>query len=130
MTGMLAAFLERRFRSRGEDLARPLYLDRNAAAVPVLALQALEREVRRMGGFALRMLDTALAHREGHAPEIAADLRVASRLNAAIGEFVMRLSASSMSAESVRRLAPVLRVARLLEQAPPPDQDAITMTAR
>ena len=112
MTGALAAFLERRFRSRDEDLARPLYLDRNAAAVPALALQALEREVRRMGGFALRLLNTALARREGRAAEITADLRAASRLNIAIGEFVMRLSASSMSPESVQRLALVLRVAR------------------
>ena len=65
-----------------------------------------------MGAIAVRLLGAALTQREGRAAGIAADLRVAIRLNAAIGEFAMRLSASSMSPESVRRLALLLRVAR------------------
>ena len=41
LSGPLVQFLLARFTTADEDAARPRYLDRNVAAVPVLALQAL-----------------------------------------------------------------------------------------
>jgi phosphate:Na+ symporter len=112
MTDRLAAFLRRRFRSAEEDEARPRYLDDNAAAVPALALSALEREVRRLGAIALRLARTVLADVPGSLAAVARDARVAARLSRAVGRFVVRLNAASMAPETARRLPLILRVAR------------------
>jgi len=111
----LERFLLRRFRSSDEDEARPVHLDDNALAVPALALDALEREVRRLGAVALRLARTVVPAEAGRALPELRDVRVVDALGRAIGEFVVRLNASSMAPESARRLPVILRVARYYE---------------
>jgi phosphate:Na+ symporter len=55
----MTTFLEARFKSAEEDEGRPRYLDRTVLAVPALALDALERELRRLGGIALATVHDA-----------------------------------------------------------------------
>lgn len=74
--------MKNRFRAAEEDESSPRYLDSNVAAVPALALDALEREVRRMGGIALRMVREAMAG--AAASKLAADQRIVARLNQAV----------------------------------------------
>lgn len=109
LTERLATFLNRRFRSAEEDAARPRFLDANAAAVPALALNAMEREIRRMGGIATRMAATALA---GRGEDLSRQENVVVRLHRAVGEFVARLHRAAMAGESARRLPDMLRLAR------------------
>ena len=59
LSAPLVRFLLARFRSADEDAARPRYLDRNVAAVPVLALQALRHELARMGNLAFALARNA-----------------------------------------------------------------------
>ncbi|MDP2794523.1 MAG: Na/Pi cotransporter family protein [Sulfurisoma sp.] len=109
----MTRFLEGRFRAAEEDEARPRYLDSNVAAVPALALDALEREVRRMGGIALRMMREAMA---GAAQDkLAKDQQIVARLNQEIADFIARLNRAGMSQDSARRLPHILRVARYYE---------------
>jgi phosphate:Na+ symporter len=117
LTHRLAAFLRQRFRTAEEDEARPRYLDDNAAAVPTLALDALEREVRRLGTIALRLARASLAGAPGGLAGVLSDERVVARLHHAIGSFVMRLSAASMEPQSARRLPLILRVLRYYDTA-------------
>ena len=53
--GMLR-MLDKRFRTRKEELGRPHYLDTNSLAIPDLALHALRMELGRTQGFALTAL--------------------------------------------------------------------------
>lgn len=105
--------LGKRFRAAEEDEAKPRYLDGNVAAVPALALDALEREVRRLGGIALRIVREAMAG--AAAGKLAADQRIVAGLNQAVADFISRLSQDSMSPDSAQRLPHVLRVARYYE---------------
>lgn len=109
----LTHFLERRFRTAEEDEARPRYLDANVAEVPALALDALKREVRRMGGIALRMMREALGGATGDS--LARDQQIVAELNRAIAAFIARLNRAGMSPDSAQRLPDILRIARYYE---------------
>lgn len=113
----LTRFLERRFRTAEEDEARPRFIDATVAAVPVLALDAVEREVRRMGGIAGRMMQDALARPAGARPFIERDHAIVDRLNRAVVEFVTHIQRAEMSADTASRLPRILRVARYYETA-------------
>jgi phosphate:Na+ symporter len=113
LVGRLSAFLQRRFRTAEEDEAKPHYLDANVAEVPYLALDALKREVQRMGGIALRMLREAL---DGTASgKLARDQQIVAGLNLAIADFIARLNRGGMSPEGAQRLPDILRIARYYE---------------
>lgn len=114
LVSYLTHFLERRFRTAEEDEARPRYLDANVAEVPALALDALQREVRRMGGIALRMMREALGS-AAEGDRLARDLQIVAGLNLAIAGFVARLNRAGMSPDSAQRLPDILRIARYYE---------------
>jgi phosphate:Na+ symporter len=111
LSDRLAHELGRRFRSGEEDEARPQHLDDNVLAVPALALDALEQEVRRFGGMAVEAARRALTG-EAAPPQ---DPRPSARLGNAIAEFITRLNRQSMGPESARRLPEILRVVRYWE---------------
>ena len=113
LVGHLTRFLERRFRTAEEDESRPRYLDANVAEVPALALDALTREVRRMGGIALRMMRDALGGADGE--HLARDQQIVANLNRAIADFIARLNRGGMSPEGAQRLPGILRIARYYE---------------
>lgn len=111
LANRLGEFLLRRFRTAEEDAARPRYLDAATAQVPALGVEALSREVSRLGSIAVRA-----------AAELAAPVAVQAQtqalararltlgaLDAAIDEFVVRLNRCGMAPETARRLAAVLR---------------------
>jgi phosphate:Na+ symporter len=101
----MARFLEARFTSSEEDEGRPRYLDKTVLAVPALALDALEREVHRVGEIAISIV---------------------RRLNQAIADFVVQLHRTSMSPENARRLPEILRLARYCEAATDAAAEAVS----
>jgi len=109
----LVVFLEARFRSAEEDEARPRHLDDNVLAVPTLALDALDQELRRLGIITLRIVRAALA---GETPR-ASHERSAASLSHAIAQFIANLSRTRMAADSAARLPSLLRIARYYEMA-------------
>lgn len=113
IASQMTQFLEKRFRAAEEDEARPLYLDNNIATVPALALGALEKEVRRMGGIALRMMREAMAGAAGE--KLAADQQIVTRLNQSVADFISRVNQAGMSQKSAQRLPQILRTARYYE---------------
>jgi phosphate:Na+ symporter len=104
----LAQFLQRRFRHREEDLAQPRYLDLNVATVPSLAVDALRRELGRLGGLAV----SAVLGRLAGAPATAGSVPAAASLSHAISGFVARMHRGAMSASSADALARLLRAQR------------------
>lgn len=111
----LGHFLERRFRSVEEDESRPRHLDQTVLAVPALALDALDREVHRLGELSRGAVRAALAGGEPGA--LARYQATVSSLNQAIGDFIVQLNRAGMSPDSASRLAGVLRLARYCESA-------------
>jgi phosphate:Na+ symporter len=117
LAARLTAFLEARFRTAEEDEARPRHLDATVLAVPALALDALQSEVRRIGAVALRMVRAAVAREAGAAPALARDQRIVERLDLAAAAFATRLNRGGMTQESAQRLARILRIERYYETA-------------
>ncbi|HSM21416.1 MAG TPA: Na/Pi symporter, partial [Rubrivivax sp.] len=114
LAGRLARFLEQRFRSGEEDLARPQYLDDSVLAVPALALEALERELRRMGAMALQLIRRA-RDPGASAAALARDQQAVARLNRSIATFIASLNRASMAPETGQRLPLLLRAGRYYE---------------
>lgn len=111
----LTRWLKARFRAREDDEAQPQFLDDNVLQVPSLAVDALTREVARIGHVALRMVHAALAGAEP--PALARDRAVVTQLNAAVEVFVERMNRRAMPQHASERLAQILRVLRYHETA-------------
>lgn len=110
LAGALTRFLEARFRIAEDDLGRPRYLDHNLAAVPELAVIALERELGRMGAMAVDQLRAAMRDHPG--AELARGSVVLDSLRQAIGKFVSGLARTSMDTPTSLKLASLLRLLR------------------
>ena len=134
LAGRLTAWLQQRFRRGEEDEARPRHLDPTVLAVPVLALDALRRELARLRGLAARALRTvlelpALGGSAG-TDEAVAQARLASAhdvargLARAVADFIVRLQRTELGADSAARLPDLLRVARYAEVAVEQAEDA------
>lgn len=108
LAARLTAFLERRFRSGEEDLARPRHLDRNLAAVPDLALSALARELERMGSMAGASMREAMLG--GPRPALEQSMRVLDALRRSIADFVTALHRGAMGEAGAVKLSRLLRV--------------------
>jgi phosphate:Na+ symporter len=111
----LTRWLQQRFRAREEDEAQPQFLDDTVLAVPTLALDALAREVARVGQVAVRMTRSALAGAD--AATLKADHTILTSLDTAIERFVERLRRALMSQTASARLAALLRIQRYHETA-------------
>ncbi len=110
----LTRFLESRFRAAAEDDARPRHIDRTVLAVPTLAIDALEQEVRRMGGLALGCVGSALSSGGGGPGR---QRQSVEALGHAIAEFIVEVNRTGMSSASAERLPELLRAARYYESA-------------
>ena len=107
----MTAFLQTCFRAAEEDEARPRFIDNTVLGVPALVLNALEQEVRNLGGIALRTVYGVL----GPSPAVDGNQRIVALLSRAIAEFIIRLNRSGMSEVSAKRLPQLLRIARYYE---------------
>lgn len=121
LSAPLARFLLRRFRGAEEDLGQPRYLDRNVAAVPELALQALRREMARLGHLALTLATEAAQLGPARLPwapapaqadqQLGRQMQAVEGLQEQIGRFVADLSRAALPGEVARQLPEVLRIA-------------------
>jgi phosphate:Na+ symporter len=111
----LTRWLRNRFREGDEDEANPRHLDDNVLAVPALAIDALAREVGRLGDISRRMVRRAL--RGEPVAVVAQDAAIASSLGSAIERFVERVNRATMSSATSTQLARVLRLQRYHDAA-------------
>lgn len=109
-TRLLVKQLKGRFRSHEEDEARPLYLDRNIAATPVLAFHALAREIERIGNIARRMAKGAMSSEAGPSLQLEADRRILLKLEIEVGNFISLVRRGSLPEELDHVLPNALRV--------------------
>jgi phosphate:Na+ symporter len=117
----LVRFLQSRFQTVEEDELRTHYLDMNVAAVPALALQALRRELARMGHLSLQLateatqLNPTSLPRTVPAPQaetrLARKLAVVEHLQQQIGGFVSQMSRQQLHQDVADKLPELLRIA-------------------
>ena len=114
----LARFLLARFRSAEEDEARARFLDRNVSAVPALALQALRREMTRVGHLAMQLAADATrlappwptpAPQAG--AQLARQLHTLEQLLQQVGTFVSDVSRQALSRDVAEQMPELLRIA-------------------
>lgn len=121
LTNPLAHWLLHRFRTRDEDDGHPRYLDRNVAAIPALALQALRRELARMGQFAVDLAQQAIELNPLVLPwqppaadqdqRLTRQLATVEQLQLHIGTFVSDISRHPMHHDVANQLPELLRIA-------------------
>lgn len=114
MTGLLVRFLEGRFRTAEEDESRPRYLDRNIAATPDLALQALELENKRAAAIARRMAAGVLSAEGSMVNRLEEDRRVLESLSLATAEFIRRAQSGDLPPDLAAAFPQSLRVTQYL----------------
>lgn len=111
LANRLALFLQRRFRTREEEIGQPRYLDTNVASIPSLAADALRREITRVGGYAVGSAWAQAGGYHGQAQRPNEGFAVA-QLGKAVAGFVARLNREPMSAASADTIATLLRAQR------------------
>ena len=112
LAGFILALLARRFRSAEEDQSRPRYLDTTVLAVPALAVEAVNRELVRLGAIALRAARAAVSAERAPATQLLADQAQAGSLAGAIGSFIAELGRHGLSERIASALPDALRAAQ------------------
>lgn len=111
LTNHLARFLMKRFRTQEEEASQPRYIDHNVASVPSLAVDALQRELSRLGNIVL----SAARQRSSPAGVSAADwpkLNPFPALSRAILDFITEVNRQPMQEQTASQIATLLRVYR------------------
>ena len=108
--------LERLFRTREEEAARPRYLDANSLTVPDLAMRALRLELSRSQEFAVAGL-TAITHQPPDEAGVRRETASLQALAPAISDYAHRLSGARLPLALVEQLAHSLCTLRYQETA-------------
>lgn len=110
LAARMTSFLETRFKAAEEDAGRAVFLDKTVLAVPALALDALQREVQRMGQMAIGVVQSAV--HKPDTPSLTPQAVSVTRLNQVIADFIVQLNRAGMSPNSSERQTTILRLAR------------------
>ncbi|MCF8127450.1 MAG: Na/Pi cotransporter family protein [Deltaproteobacteria bacterium] len=112
LTKRLVDFLQKRFLSSEEELAKPRYLDQNVVTTPNLAMEALSLELKRIGEISRRMCGRALGGKKQDIKMQETDRNALDALVNAVGEFAVMMRQNGMP-ESLSKLLPIaMRVSR------------------
>lgn len=114
LTGLLVRRLEKYFRSMEEDESRPRYLDHNVQATPMLAMDALALELRRMGALARHLASVAISTEDSGNKHLASGHRALENLNLAVAEFASGIPRSGVAAAVLNGLPDAQRVGQYL----------------
>lgn len=109
-TNRLVRFLETLFRSVEEDESRPQYLDTTVLSTPALALQALGKELGRIGVIAHRMAKGAISTEGRPGPRLKTDKVVLDRLVDASAAFSNQLQRIHLPPELDNLLPNAMRI--------------------
>ncbi len=105
----LVRFLEKRFVTASESLAKARYLDKTTAAAPMLAVNALILELQRVAGHigdaAKQTLDTDIAN-----TDIELKINAINQLSNVISNFIVNLERTSINEDVTRQLSDLMRV--------------------
>ncbi len=111
LANTLVSWLKNRFKTKDEDLAKPLYLDKHSLSLPSLALHALKKELKRVADYALEMAKDSINF-EAPSNKFAIKDNVIESLNLAIGDYTTELYKQNLTEDITDKLPSVLRVSQ------------------
>ena len=103
-TQRLVTFLKRQFRAAEEDEARPKYLDSTLINTPLLAHEALSKELERIQGISIRMAEDAINTEASLSPRLTKDRFVMDKLIDAVADFTSELRRADLPEEVAEAL--------------------------
>jgi len=103
-TQRLVTFLKRQFRAAEEDEARPKYLDSTLINTPLLAHEALTKELERIQGISIRMAEDAINTEASLSPRLVADRFIMDKLINAAADFTSELRRADLPEEVAEAL--------------------------
>ena len=109
LAARMTHWLSRRFRTQEEVASRPRYLDDSVLALPVMAAQALIREIARLNDMAAQATNAALSVESGDPEIVDADGAVASAIADAISQFIAKLGRGELPQNVATTLPIALR---------------------
>lgn len=113
--GKVASFLEKLFTTQEETLSLPQYLDKTVVETPVIAMEALWKELGRFYSISCELVLLTLKSSTSER-KITTRAEALYSLGRAIDEFVTRVRMENMTAEQLETLPSALRAARYLEE--------------
>jgi phosphate:Na+ symporter len=115
-TKRFAAFMERLFRTAEEDEAQPRFLDKAVIATPTIGVDALVRELGRMGEIACAAAQAALTGGRDVLSSVKGRRIAVRSLALAIGDFVKLLRRRNLPTAAGESLPTVLRGIQYYEE--------------
>ncbi|RTE65088.1 Na/Pi cotransporter family protein [Amphritea opalescens] len=116
LTTPLVAFLEKRFRRADEDLAKARFLDNNILETPLLAIEAMSRELGRVSRMATAVAKQSLDADLADSAPIRAQSLIINKLIVEVGKFSQKLGQQPLSEEIAQILPSTMRVARYFNE--------------
>lgn len=110
----LADFLTTRFLSRDEKLYLPKYLDKNIAAIPVLAVNSIAMELKEIAQRVNLVAKMAVSSVPDNVKEIHDNIVIVRHLSKQVSLFIASLERSTLSVETTKQLASLLRIDQYL----------------
>lgn len=110
----LADFLTTRFLSRDEKLYLPKYLDKNIAAIPVLAVNSIAMELEEIAQRVNLTANMAVSSVPDNVKEIHDNIVIVRHLSKQVSLFIASLERSTLSVETTKQLASLLRIDQYL----------------
>jgi len=117
MTGRLAQFLTRRFRSAEEIEGRPRYLDKTVLVSPALALNAACLELGHIAGIVRGMAKSAISSEFAPGEKLESNQLAVQQLVQEVDSFVSQLGGASLPAHIAEELPKILRCDQYLSTA-------------
>lgn len=116
-TNPMAKWLEKLFHSAEEDASLPQYLDRTVLKTPVLAMDALDRELRRLASLVHGLALAALIDDRTGPERLRRRSDAIATLDEAITEFATSIRMETLPRAAAEALPRALRVSRYLASA-------------
>ena len=107
----LVLWLSHCFKTKYENEAKPVYLDKNALSIPSLALHALYKELQRVGHYSLAMAKESINFETSNA-HMAVKNAVVDKLIIAIGDYSSNLYKQNLTSDVADALPSILRISQ------------------
>ena len=107
----LVIWLSHRFKTKDEDEAKPMYLDKNALSIPSLALHALTKELQRVSHYSLAMAKDSLNF-DNTSNNMKVKDAVVEKLTIAIGDYTSDLYKQNLTKDVADALPVILRISQ------------------
>lgn len=112
LSDKLVDFLNQRFRSQEEALGHPQFLDDNVLASPVLAIEAMSKELCRVSGLTSDMARSAISADISETQKLTAQMSNLHKLCSQIGHYNQRIAQENLSEEVSEILPFAMRITR------------------